>query len=219
LKKLLMVEDADSISIKGDLVYTDDQAETDYSLDSVFEQAQDANHNLKVAEFSKDIGKESISVMSSRYSPAASVRAGFYETSDELSINSHYRYDWSLMFNVRVPIFDGCKIASLISQSKAEYSKLRISEEELKKDIFCELEETIADLKKTIELLKKQKRLANNAQNALNMALILYDRGETVQWDIIDAHENHIKAESNLSRFIRDYNVLVAKIEYLTGKQ
>ena len=157
--------------------------------------------------------------MSSRYSPAAAVRAGFYETSDELSINARYRYDWSLMFNVRVPIFDGCKIASLISQSKSEYSKLQVSEQEIKKDIFCELEEAIADLKKTIELLKKQKRLADNAQNALNMAWVLYDRGETVQWDIIDAHENYIKAESNLSRFIRDYNVLTAKIEYLTGKQ
>ena len=218
LKKLLMVKDTDSISIKGELVYSDDQAKATYSLDSVFEQAREANRKLKVAELSRDIGKESISVMSSRYSPAASVRAGFYETSDELSINSRYRYDWSLMFNVRVPIFDGCKIASLVSQSKSEYSKLKIAEEALKKDIFWDLEEAIADLEKTIELLKKQKRLANNAQTAVNMVWILYDRGEVVQWDMIDAHKNYIRAESNLSRFIRDYNVLTAKIEYLTGE-
>ncbi|MGB2705839.1 MAG: TolC family protein, partial [Candidatus Omnitrophota bacterium] len=220
MQKLLMLDEVRDISPKDGPAYSERETpEEDYSLERVLPAAGNKNRRIKVAKLAKKIGKEEINVATSKAGLRASLRSAWYKSSDKFDLMSHYFYDWSLMINVTVPLFDGLKIPSLINQSRSEYSKLAASESATRKDVFWELEDAVSELKKTRPLLESQRRLAGDAEDGVNMVLVLYDRGEGSEWDVIDAHRNYIRAESNLARFVRDYDTLVAKIKYLLSEE
>jgi len=219
IQKLLMLDEVQDIVPKdGPACPEEETWEEDYSLERMFQMAEEKNRRIKIAKFAKKIGKEEINVATSKAGPKASLRSAWYKSSDKFNLMSRYYYDWSFMINVTVPLFDGLKTPSLINQSRSEYSKLAASESAARKDVFWELEDAVSELKKTRPLLESQKRLASDAKEAVNMVLVLYDRGEGSEWDVIDAHRNYIRAESNLARFVKDYNTLVAKIKYLISE-
>jgi len=220
MQKLLMLDEIQDISTKEALLYPAKEIrEEDCSLERLLRAAEKKNRRLKVAGLSKKIGKEGINIATSRGGLRASLRSSLYKSSDKFNLMSHYYYDWSIMINVSVPLFDGLKIPALINQSRSEYSMLVASETTTRKDVFWETEDAVNELQKTKPLLESQRRLAKNAEDGVNMVLVLYDRGESSEWDIIDAHRNYIRAETNLARFIRDYKVLAAKIKYLISEE
>jgi len=219
LQKLLMLDEIRDITPLENLSYPEEGArEEDYSLERLLRAAERNNRRIKAARLAKKIGKAEIEAAISKTGLRASLRSAWYKSSDKFDLMSHYFYDWSFMINITVPLFDGFKTPSLINQSRAEYSKLAAAEAAARKDIFWELEDAVSELEKTRPLLESQKALAGNARDGVNMVLVLYDRGEGSEWDIIDAHRNYIRAETNLARFVRDHNALVAKINYLISE-
>ena|GEM_PF-1985941 len=219
LQKLLMLDEIREISPLGSLTYPEKQTrEEDYSLDDLLPAAEMKNHRIKIAKLAKKIGKAEIDVAISKTGLKASLRSAWYKSSDKFNLDSHYLYDWSFMINITVPLFDGFKTPSMINQSRSEYSKLVAEETAARKKVFWELEDTVNELKKTRPLLEGQRALADDARDGVNMVLVLYDRGDGSEWDVIDAHRNYIRAETNLARVMRDYDVLVAKVKYLIAE-
>ncbi len=219
IQKLLMLDKVRDISPLDALTYPEiETREEGYSLESLLPAAENKNRRIKAAKLAKKIGKAEIDAAIAKTGLRASLRSAWYKSSDKFDLSSHYFYDWSFMINITVPLFDGFKTPSLINQSRSEYSKLAAAESAARKDVFWELEDASSELKKTRPLLENQKSLAGYAKEGVNMVLVLYDRGEGSEWDVIDAHRNYIRAESNLARFVRDYNVLAAKINYLISE-
>ena len=219
LKKLLMLEDNREISVRGLLSGAGTESGEYASLDSLLAVAENRNRDIRVAEISSEMGKETINIISSKYSPTAAIQSAFYRSSDEFNLNSHYFYDWSFMVKIKMPVFDGFKTSALVSQSRSEYANLETSEEAVKNAVSWEVKEAVSNLAKTKKLIKHQRGLATDTRDAMNIAWVLYNRGEASQWDTIDAHLNYMEAESDLFRFMKDYSVLVAKIEYLISRE
>ncbi len=219
LQKLLMLDEIRDISPLDNMEYPETETVgNDLSLESLLPAAEIKNRRIKVAKLAKTIGKTDIAAAISKTGLRASLRSAWYKSSDKFDLMSHYFYDWSFMINITVPLFDGFKTPSLINQSRSEYSKLVAAEAAARKDVFWELEDAVRELEKTKPLLASQKSLANDARSGVNMVLVLYDRGEGSEWDVIDAHRNYIRAESNLAKFVKEYNTLIAKIKYLISE-
>ena len=215
LKRLLMIKEENNLRVARIIESPKKESMKDYTFNALVPEIHEKNRNIRVAKLSTKVGKETVNVKAARYSPSAAIKSDFYKSSDKFDFDSHYFYDWSLMIKVKVPLFDGFKTPAIVSQSMSEYRNLELTEQAVKRDTFWELEEAVSNFDKTKELLENQERLAEDARDALNMVWVLYDRGEAVQWNVIDAHINYLWAETNLLKFTRDYNVLIAKIDYL----
>ncbi len=218
LKKLLMIPGPETISVIGELVCPEEKNMTNYDIKDLSNKVYNTNLTVKVAELSSKIGKQALNAAYSRYAPQASLKSTFYESSNKFNLGGSYEYNWSLVLNFKLPLFDGFDNSSQISQLRSEYSRLETVERFIKDEIRLDLEEATANLEKTKKLLSSQRSVFSDADEALNMSFTLYQRGDVDQSDIIDSNFNYMRSQFNLLKFTKDYYILVAKVKYLMSE-
>ncbi len=151
-------------------------------------------------------------------------RAGYYPT---LYFNINYGLnaggndlenlrDWygfgALGFSLNIPIFDGFLKKNLISQAELELKKTVVDQNQLKKSIDFERNQSVIQLNSSIETLKSQERNMELANEIYEKAKIKYDEGVGSTLELTDAETSYKDAEANYFNAL--YEAIVAKIEY-----
>lgn len=130
-----------------------------------------------------------------------------------------YRSSFNVGVVLRVPLFKGFTINSKVEQAELD---LKISIEglaQMKRTVRNELENTVLQLKSTVEQKDAYKIAVSEASRGYDIALKRYSSGLGTQLEVTTALLDNTRAKVNYLQSLHDYYVQAAKIDMLLGKK
>ncbi len=119
---------------------------------------------------------------------------------------------WSVGAFLSFPFFDGFRTSGKTAQARSDLRTKQIEESKLVDSIALDVRNAIDRLQESAKILEAAGSTVKQAERLLQMTEKGYQYGVKIRLEVEDAQLNLIKARTNLSRSLRDYNV--AQINY-----
>jgi outer membrane protein TolC len=115
-------------------------------------------------------------------------------------------------------LFDGFLTQGKISEARAVHQKSQTEVNDTARRIELEVRTAYSDFIEAREVLESQKKVQEQAEEALRLAVARADAGSGTQLDVLDAQTSLTEARTTQSLALRDYAVALAKLERATGR-
>ena len=135
------------------------------------------------------------------------------QTASTLSRATDFRgRAWSVGVLVSYPIWN---VAAKSDLAKAEIEQGRLEEilRRTKRQIELEVRASVIKINKSLERIRPLTVSLDQAKGKLEISKARFALGQTTNFDITDAQENIVNAETELLRAIVDYNIGLAELE------
>ena len=125
---------------------------------------------------------------------------------------------WQVGAQMSWNIFDGDLTRGKIVQAKAQQEKARIELDDSASKIELEVRTAYSEFVGAREVLESQKKVQEQADEALRLAKARADAGTATQLDVLNAETALTEARTTQVQAQRDYAVAVSKLERSIGK-
>jgi outer membrane protein len=126
-------------------------------------------------------------------------------------------HGWFVGAQVNWDIFDGLLTQGKITQAKAEHQKSKTELDDTMRRIELEVRTAYSDFIQAREVLDSQKKVQEEADEALRLARARSDAGTGTQLDVLNAETALTEARTTQIQAEHDYTVSVAKLERAIG--
>ncbi len=199
---------------------SDRLAETPYTIElpAAIAQGLRDRPELKVAGKGSLLQKENVTMAKGGYWPSVQVYGGygarnssfrrdFYE--DVAGLNAGVEFNWN--------IFDGTLTRGKVAQAKALYEKSQVEVQDLSRRIELEIRTAYSQFIEAKEVLESQKKVLEQADEALRLAKARYDAGTGTQLDVLNAQTSLTEARTTNVQALNGYVVALAQLQRAVG--
>ncbi len=124
--------------------------------------------------------------------------------------------NWSVQLQLN-STFDSFNEQAALTREKMAESKLRRNAKALERRIFREARQAFQDLLSADRRLEISRKSLEQAEKALDLALIRYERGLSDNVELLDAEEAFAAAELNIIQDRVTYNLSAVRVAYALG--
>lgn len=152
--------------------------------------------------------------------PTVGANANFSYQAFPLSIapiDADWRRDWSLGFQVSIPIFNGFRTRGEIQQARAELATAELQRDQFAESLEMELEAALGELNAARSQIEARRATVEQARRALDLATLRFQTGLTTQLEISNARLLLEQARVNEVQALFNYLTALARLERVTG--
>ncbi len=131
--------------------------------------------------------------------------------------DADWRRDWSLGFQVSVPVFDGLQTRGAIEQARAELLQAELERSRARSGAVLELESALADLDGALARSRARRSTVDQARRALELAELRFSSGLATTLDVSSTRLLLEQARVNEVQALHDYINALARLERVTG--
>jgi outer membrane protein len=200
--------------------------EVKYSMEQLFDVAEDEYPDFRIARISRSIQKTNLETEKAGRKPTVDVVGSFGMENRNLSGMGTIAEDigpnnWKptvhFALQAKVPIYTGGALSGKIDAAKAEYRKSMYTERQvitINRALIQNYVQSMGELRKQMDLAKLMKV---NAENHLKLAMKSYENGVGSQLDLQDAETSLINADLYSYKARYDYLIALARLANSVG--
>ena len=183
-----------------------------FDLPGAISQALQNRSELLALRKQQDLAREGVVNARAGYKPTASIfgayggrNAQFVSTDPGWTVHG-----WTAGAQVSWNLFDGLLTQGKIEQAKANYEGTKVS-------LDNELRSIELEVRTASEVVESQKKVQEEAEEALRLARARFDAGAGTQLDVLSAQTSLRQAHSTQVQALHDYDVTRARLERAIG--
>ncbi len=115
-------------------------------------------------------------------------------------------------------IFDGGLTRGRVIEAEARYQRAKVDTEDVTRRIELEVRTSYSNFIESKEVLESQKKVVEQAEEALRLAEARFGAGTTTQTDVLSAQTALTDARNTQVQALRDYSVARARLERSIGQ-
>jgi outer membrane protein TolC len=162
--------------------------------------------------------KEGIATARSGYQPSLQAFGGYGWRSSQFSSDlSRDVAGWNAGVQLNWDIFDGFLTRGKVDEAASLYRKARYEVEDSARRIELEVRTAHSNFIEAREVLESQRKVVEQAEEALRLANARADAGTGTQLDVLSAQTALTEARSTQVQALRDYSVARARLERAVG--
>jgi outer membrane protein len=187
-------------------------------LPVAIQQALERRTELGALRKAEELRKEDIISARSGRLPSVQAFAGWGWRNSSFSTDLTREVDgWQVGAQLTWNIFDGLATRGKVAQAKAAHEKSRVELDDTGSKIELEVRTSYSTLIQAGEVLESQKKVQEQADEALRLAKSRADAGTGTQLDVLSAETALTEARTTQIQAQYDYAVAVAKLERAIG--
>lgn len=173
---------------------------------------------LVAARLAEQLRREDVLSARAGYLPRLQGYAGYgarkSSFSSELDDTVH---GWEVGVQATWNLFDGALTRGKVTEARARLDQARLETEDLVRRIELEVRTAYSGLIEAWEVMESQKKVVEQAEEALRLARARADAGTGTQLDVLSAQTALTEARTTDVRARRDYAVALARLERAIG--
>lgn len=200
---------------------SDALAATPFSVDlpAAIEQALRQRAELEGLRKAEALRREGVVNAKAGRKPRAELFAGYGVRnsgfSDDLTDELH---GWQAGAQVSWNIFDGQLTKGKVAEATALQEKARVELEDAGRRIELEVRTRYSEFVEARQVLESQKKVQEQAEEALRLANARAEAGTGTQLDVLNAQTSLTEARSTDAQALRDYDVALARLQRAIGE-
>ncbi|PYI85906.1 MAG: TolC family protein [Verrucomicrobia bacterium] len=203
------------------LTLTGKLAAEPYEIDlpAAIGQALEWRPELGVLRKAEGLRKEGVTSAQGGYKPSVQLFAGYGARNSQFSDDLVREISgWQAGAQVSWDIFDGRLTKGKVDQARALHEKSKHELDDTTRRIELEVRTAYSQFIEAKELLESQKKVQEQAEEALRLANARADTGTGTQLDVLSAQTALTDARSTQIQALRDYAVARARLERAIGQ-
>ena len=197
------------------LVDVEEPANNIESLDACLTSALAGRPEVVRSEAQLDSSRAGLSLARQQALPVLTVGAGFNRGLGGFDYDSQ----WAVGVGVSMNIFDGGAIAADIDSARARSDSVVLNNDQLRKDIITEVEESYLNLTSAFERLAASKPNVELARQNLEVAREKYRQQLAIPLEIVTAQVSYADAQASHATALYDCYVARAQLDKAMGKR
>lgn len=173
---------------------------------------------LSALRTTQALRKEDLATAAGGYKPSVQAFAGYDAHSSifgpDLTDEAH---GWMTGVQLRWDIFDGRLTEGKVKQARAQYELAGIELDDAARRVELEVRTAHSTFTEANEVLESQKKVLEQAEEALRLARSRNEAGTGTQLDVLSAQTALTEARSNQIQALHDYVVARARLERAMG--
>ncbi len=133
---------------------------------------------------------------------------------DDLSVEKN---GWVAGAQLSWDLFDGLRTQGKVEEARARFDQAEIAVDELRREIELNVRTAFSNFNEAREVLESNRKVLEQAAEALRLATSRYSAGTGTQLDVLSAQTALTDARSTQVQALRDYQVSVARFERVVG--
>jgi TolC family type I secretion outer membrane protein len=205
-------------NIPLNLVDTFDTAPFSVNLPDAIQQA--LTRRTELESLRKDVELQNLNIVNAKsgYKPTVSVFGGYNWVSSDYSTDPANEFNgWNAGAQVSWNWFDGLLTQGKVQQAKAQYNKSKVTLEDQQRQIELQVRTSYSDFLQAQETLESQRKVQEEAEEALREANARSDAGTGTQLDVLDAQTSLTQARTTQIQAEHDYVAARARLERAIG--
>ena len=187
-------------------------------LPSAIKQSMDKRPELGALRKAEQLRQEDINNARAGYLPSAQVFAGYGSRNSQFSTDlSRDVSGWNAGAQFSWDIFDGGLTRGKVREAKSHYERAKYDLEDTTRRIELEVRTAYSNFIEAKEVLESQKKVQEQAEEALRLANARAEAGTGTQLDVLSAQTALTEARSTQVQALRDYDVARARLERAVG--
>ena len=192
-----------------------------YAIDlpGAIAQALARRPELGVLRKEESLRKEAIITAKAGYKPSVAVFAGYGARSS--SYQNTFTEDVSgaiAGLEFRWEIFDGNLTRGKVIEAKANYDKAQYDLDDAMRRIELQVRTAYSSFLEAREVLESQRKVQEQAEEALRLAISRYDAGNGTQLDVLNGQTSLTEARTTQVQALHGYDVARARLERAIGQ-
>lgn len=132
-------------------------------------------------------------------------------------LDTDWRRDWSLGFQVAIPIFDGLQTRGAIDQARAEFRQAELERSRARNGALLDLESALSELDGALARSRARQATVEQARRAVELAELRFSSGLATTLDVSSTRLLLEQARVNEVQALHDYIHALARLERVTG--
>ena len=187
-------------------------------LPSAIAQAMSKRPELGVLGKAEQLRREELQNARAGYLPSAQVFAGYGSRNTQFSTDlSRDVSGWNAGAQFSWDIFDGLLTRGKVKQARSLQEKARYELADATRRIELEVRTAYSNFIEAKEVLESQKKVVEQAEEALRLANARADAGSGTQLDVLSAQTALTEARSTQVQALHDYDVARVRLERALG--
>jgi outer membrane protein TolC len=202
------------------LQLTDELAAVPLELDlpSALARALQRRPELGALRKAEALRREDVTTARAGYKPSAQIFGGYewqsFPYADDLS---HDLSGWVAGAQVSWNLFDGTLTRGRVIEAQARYDRARIDVEETRRQIELDVRTADSEFIQARELLESQKKVQEQAAEALRQSEVRLGAGTGAQLDVLAAQTALTQSRTTQIQALHDYSVARARLQRALG--
>lgn len=189
-------------------------------LPAAIAQALEKRTELASLRKAEELQQENIVNARSGYKPSVQLFAGYGWRSSQFTTDLSRDVDgWNAGAQLSWNIFDGFLTRGKITQARALHEKSKTEIDDAGRRIELEVRTAYSFFIEAREVLESQKKVQEQADEALRLARARTDAGTGTQLEVLDAQTSLTEARTTQVQSLRDYAVARARLERAIGQE
>jgi outer membrane protein len=189
-------------------------------LPAAIAQALEKRTELAALRKAEELQQENIVNARSGYKPSVQLFAGYgWRNSLFTPDLSRDVAGWNAGAQLSWNIFDGLLTRGKITQARALHEKSKTEIDDTARRIELEVRTAYSFFVEAREVLESQKKVQEQAEEALRLARARADAGTGTQLDVLDAQTSLTEARTTQVQALHDYAVARARLERAIGQE
>jgi outer membrane protein len=190
----------------------------DIQLPQAISTAMEKRTELRARGKEQALRKEEILNAKAGYLPSLQAFAGYDAHSSQFSGDLLDQYHgWLAGVQLNWSIFDGFFTRGKVMQARAVYDRATIELDDAARRIELEVRTAYSNFIEAREVLESQKKVLEQAEEALRLASARFQAGTGTQLDVLSAQTALTDARSTQIEALRDYSVMRSRLERSLG--
>lgn len=191
------------------------------SLADLIKRARDSRPGPRQAELEVSMREKAVTVARSEHYPSLALSGNYMVNAyrERLGFDHWQRTPaWSATLSLSIPIFEGLRISSGVTQAKVDLSQARLRERSVNKLVALEVEKARNDFLEARERLGSQTETVLQAEKGYEISQLRYQEGVGTQLEVTDAMLALTTARLNKNLALRDYQVARVNLRRAVGQ-
>lgn len=138
---------------------------------------------------------------------------------DIVPTDATWMRDWSIGFQVSIPIFSGFRTTGAIQQANAELVQAQLQRDQVREGLEVEMEAALGEFEAARAQIEARQSTVEEARQTLELAELRFATGLTTQLEISNARLLLEQARVNEAQALYDYLNTLARLERVSGRE
>ncbi|WP_018247291.1 TolC family protein [Orenia marismortui] len=188
----------------------------EFKMEDVYEYSLHNKSTFKLLDLQEENAKLNLkNKKNSNIYPEISLNAGYEASDDKLTVSDG---DWQTTLSFSYNLFNGGRDKQQEKQLKKVLEKIKIDQQQTKKDIRLSIKTTLLNLRAAKERINLNKLNLKQAQENLKNNELKFKEGIISSLDLLDVQTTYQQIQIQYYQAIYDYNLAVAELNKVIGK-